>query len=45
MMNTQPDLQGAFFGQNATLLSGEGRRICIGDKLKALKKEEKVPKE
>ncbi|TVQ71270.1 MAG: MOSC domain-containing protein [Balneolaceae bacterium] len=45
MMNTQPDLQGAFFGQNATLLSEEGRRICIGDRLKASKKEEKVPKE
>lgn len=45
MMNTQPDLQGAFFGQNATLLSEEGRRICIGDRLKASNKEEKVPKE
>ncbi len=45
MMNTQPDLQGAFFGQNATLLSGEGKLICIGDKLKASKKVEKVTKE
>ncbi len=42
MMNTQPYLQGAFFGQNATLLSGDGERICTGDKLEASKNEEKV---
>ena len=32
-MNTQPDLQGAFFGQNATLLSGEGQKIKVGNRL------------
>ena len=32
-MNTQPDLEGAHFGQNAVLLSGEGTSISVGDQL------------
>ncbi len=32
-MNPYPNLRGAFFGQNATLLSGEGEIISIGDRL------------
>ncbi|WP_275286876.1 MOSC domain-containing protein [Halomonas elongata] len=30
-MATQPGLKGAFFGQNATLLAGEGRELRVGD--------------
>ncbi len=40
MMNTQPGLKGAFFGQNATLLSGDGGRISVGDRVKATSKEQ-----
>ncbi|MBB1485963.1 MOSC domain-containing protein [Oceanospirillum sediminis] len=32
-MKTQPDLKGAFFGQNGILLSGEGSVIQVGDLL------------
>ena len=32
-LNTQPDLKGAFFGQNATLLSGKGQQIKVGNRL------------
>ncbi len=39
VMNIQPDLKGAFFGQNATLLSGDGGRISVGDRVKATSKE------
>ena len=34
-LNTQPTLKGAHFGQNATLLSGAGRIIRVGDTLVA----------
>lgn len=34
-LNTQPALKGAYFGQNATLLSGEGGVIRVGDRLAA----------
>lgn len=30
-MKTIPDRRGAFFGQNATLVEGDGREICRGD--------------
>jgi len=33
LMNTVPDLHGAYFGQNATLLSGEGKIISVNDSL------------
>ncbi|PMR75549.1 MOSC domain-containing protein [Billgrantia endophytica] len=33
-MKTRPGLKGAYFGQNATLLSGEGLTIQVGDALK-----------
>ncbi len=33
LMNTVPGLQGAYFGQNATLLSGENHMIRSGDML------------
>ena len=33
-MNTQPELEGGHFGQNAVLLSGEGETIRVGDKLR-----------
>lgn len=32
-MNTQPDLDGAHFGQNTTLLSGNEEHIQVGDEL------------
>lgn len=32
-MNTVPGLHGAYFGQNATLLSGENNTIKVGDQL------------
>lgn len=32
-MKTQPELKGAYFGQNGILLSGEGEIIRVGDKL------------
>lgn len=32
-LNTQPTLKGAYFGQNATLLSGQGATIRVGDKV------------
>ncbi|MDT8894255.1 MOSC N-terminal beta barrel domain-containing protein [Halomonas sp. I1] len=32
-MATQPGWKGAFFGQNATLLAGEGRELRVGDRL------------
>ena len=32
-MKTQPDLKGAYFGQNGILLSGEGQVVCVGDTL------------
>lgn len=32
-MNTRRDLQGGFFGQNATLLAGEGSMLRVGDSL------------
>lgn len=32
-MDTQPGWQGAYFGQNAILLAGEGRTIGVGDRL------------
>ena len=32
-MNTQPDLDGAHFGQNSTLLRGSGETIRVGDRL------------
>jgi len=34
-MNTQPELKGAFFGQNAILSFGEGATIALGDRLLA----------
>jgi hypothetical protein len=37
-MNPFPDLQGAYFGQNAVLLSGDGEAISIGDRLFSPKK-------
>jgi uncharacterized protein len=36
LMKTVPELNGAYFGQNATLLSGEGRLIRVKDELAAL---------
>lgn len=33
LMNTVPGLQGAYFGQNATLLSPDGESINVGDSL------------
>nr|WP_298059722.1 MOSC N-terminal beta barrel domain-containing protein [uncultured Halomonas sp.] len=35
-LNTQPTLKGAHFGQNATLLSGDGSVIAVGDSLAAV---------
>lgn len=35
LMNTVPHLEGAYFGQNATLLSGERRIIRVKDELEA----------
>lgn len=32
-MKTQPELPGAYFGQNASLLAGEGETIAVGDTL------------
>ncbi|MBB3229268.1 MOSC domain-containing protein [Halomonas stenophila] len=32
-MDTQPGWRGAYFGQNAILLDGEGRAIAVGDRL------------
>ena len=32
-MKTQPELKGAYFGQNGILLCGEGQMIRVGDKL------------
>ncbi len=32
-MKTQPELPGAYFGQNASLLAGEGESITVGDTL------------
>ncbi|GEN28338.1 MOSC domain-containing protein [Halovibrio variabilis] len=34
-LNTQPTLKGAFFGQNATLIAGDGNVIRVGDTLAA----------
>lgn len=34
-LNTQPTLKGAHFGQNATLLTGDGSVIRVGDKVVA----------
>lgn len=34
-LNTQPNLKGAHFGQNATLITGDGGVIRVGDKLAA----------
>jgi uncharacterized protein len=34
-MKTVPDLHGAYFGQNATLLSGEELELLRGEKLTA----------
>lgn len=36
-MKTQPNLKGAYFGQNSTLLQGVGNSIAVGDKLIAEK--------
>lgn len=33
LMNTVPGLQGAYFGQNTTLLSADGKSIKVGDSL------------
>ncbi|MBS9404526.1 MOSC N-terminal beta barrel domain-containing protein [Halomonas sp. TRM85114] len=38
-MNTRRDLQGGFFGQNATLLAGEGSVLRVGDAVMAGKKD------
>ena len=38
-MNPFPDLKGAFFGQNATLLNGDGELISVGDQLNFTKKQ------
>lgn len=35
-MNPWPDQPGAYFGQNAILLSGEGERVTVGDRLRLL---------
>lgn len=35
-LNTQPNLKGAHFGQNATLLEGAGSVIRVGDRLAAV---------
>lgn len=35
LMNTVPGLTGAYFGQNATLISGEGKIISVKDSLTA----------
>lgn len=35
-MNPFERLPGAFFGQNAILLSGEGQTICVGDELRVV---------
>ncbi len=35
-MKTQPELKGAYFGQNGILLNGEGLLIQVGDKLSYL---------
>ncbi|WP_040480075.1 MOSC domain-containing protein [Vreelandella boliviensis] len=35
-LNTQPNQKGAHFGQNATLLNGEGSVIRVGDRLVAV---------
>jgi len=32
-MNPRADMPGAFFGQNAILLGGEGARVSVGDQL------------
>jgi len=39
-MNTVPGLHGAYFGQNATLLSGENNTIKVGDKIQCTLKSE-----
>ena len=36
MMNTYPDLSGAYFGQNATLSVGDGTSMSVGDELELL---------
>lgn len=41
-MNTVPGLPGAFFGQNATLLAGEGRIMQRGERLEYLVRAEKT---
>jgi len=37
-MNAFTDLKGAYFGQNAILLKGEGEIVSVGDQLTAVKK-------
>jgi uncharacterized protein len=39
-MNTVPGLYGAYFGQNATLLSGEKKTIRVGDQVRFILKTE-----
>lgn len=36
LMNKVPGLNGAYFGQNATLVAGEGKQVRVGDKVKLL---------